>query len=351
MSKFELVNSKKLKEFCNNVFTNIGIEKEKAQIISDLLVDSDLRGIASHGVMRLPVYAKKAIRGSINAKASLNKLSELGSVILYDGENGFGQINAILAMRECVKKSEDTGACFSVIRNSNNFGAAGLVAMEAAKHGKIGLVFSNASPTMVPFGGSTPLLGTNPIAIAIPTRKPFPIVLDMATSAVARDKIRVYAKLNKEIPLGWAVDKEGKNTTNPKLAWEGFMLPMAGPKGYGLAVMVDILTGVLSGGAMGHDIKKIYDESGQDASHFVGTINIDAFIPYEQFQNRLEKYYEYIKSSPPGEGFEKVYLPGELEYDSEQKRLIEGIPIPHSVIDELKEIASELGIEFNILNS
>ncbi|QNB47198.1 Ldh family oxidoreductase [Thermanaerosceptrum fracticalcis] len=351
MGEFILVNHEKLKEFCNIVFIHIGIEKEKAEIISDLLVVSDLRGVASHGVMRLPVYAKKALRGSINPKASLIKLSELSSVILYDGENGFGQINSILAMRECVKKSENTGACFSVIKNSNNFGAAGLVALEAARHGKIGIVFSNASPTMVPFGGSTPLLGTNPIAIAIPTMKLFPIVLDMATSAVARDKIKVYAVMNKEIPIGWALDKEGKNTTDPKAAWEGFMLPMAGAKGYGLAVMVDILTGVLSGGAMGHEIKKIYDESGQGVSHFLGAINIEPFIPYVDFQDRLLKYYEYIKSSPPADGFEKVYLPGELEYEIEKKRVLEGVPIPYSVMQEIKDLSKELGIETDFFNN
>lgn len=337
-----------LRDFCVSVLERVGVDREGAEIVGKSLIRANLRGVDSHGVMRLPIYAQRAKEGLINPRARARPIKDnYAAAVLFDGENGFGQIVAKQAMQECIKRASQYGIGMAGIANSNNFGAASLVAMEALEFDMVGIVVCNASPTMPPWGGTSLVLGTNPLAIAIPSKLEFPLVLDMATSVVARDKINLFNKMGKKIPPGWALTKDGRPTEDPKEALEGLLLPVGGPKGYGLALMIDILAGVMTGSLFGKEVGLLYDMSRpQGVGQFIIVINISSFMEVDRFKDRLEVLCNQIKASELAQGFSEIFLPGEIEYREEQDRMKHGIPVGEDVLKELERLSNEYNVSF-----
>jgi LDH2 family malate/lactate/ureidoglycolate dehydrogenase len=249
-------------------------------------------------------------------------------------------------MEISIAKAKNLGMGTAGIRNSNHFGIAAYYAIQAIQSDMIGIVLSNAAASMAPWGGTKPLIGTNPLAIGIPTDRN-PIILDMAISVQARGKIRQAALEEKSIPEGWALDERGKPTTDPREALKGSLLPIAGPKGYGLALMVDVLSGVLTGSFFADKISSVHEEEEgiPRVGHFVQAINIGSFMAVEEFKNRMDELMQKIRESPFAEGVNKIYLPGEIESDKHKERLELGIPLSEVGRQQLIGLAKELGMK------
>ena len=237
----KVIQVKRLQTFIEEAITAVGLSKENAEILANSLIVADLRGIKSHGIVRLPTYIQRVEKGIMDPKATGVFLQDQGATAVLDAQNGFGQIAGYRAMRHAIKKAGECGIGMVGVRNSNHFGIASFYSMMALKENMIGIVLTNSSPAMNPYGTISPLLGTNPISLAVPADKELDIVLDMSTSMVARGKIRIAAAADKPIPLGWATDADGNPTTDPNEALKGCLEPIGGVKGAGLSLMVDIL--------------------------------------------------------------------------------------------------------------
>ncbi len=337
--------AEKLRTFCEEILLKLSLCEQHAHVVADSLVQANLRGVDSHGVMRLPIYVKRMRMGLIAPRPQMELSRTAPATAILDGGNGPGQVVALRAMEEAIRIAEESGVGLVATRNSNHFGAAAYFAMRAVQDKMIGLALSHAEADVVPFGGRKPCLGTNPLAIAVPAGKEPPIVLDMATSIVAMAKVILAAKEGRSIPEAWAVDPEGDPTTDPKRARA--VRPMGGPKGYGLAVIIDILSSLLTGAAFGVHINRMYDNFSQPQAigHLVGAIDIAKYAPIDRFKDRLDQLICEIKSTPPADGFDEVLLPGEPEARTEQRRLRQGIPLGREVYQELVELGEELGVE------
>jgi LDH2 family malate/lactate/ureidoglycolate dehydrogenase len=263
---------------------------------------------------------------------------------LLNARNGLGQIAGTKAMALAMDKAATGGVGLVAVKNSNHFGIAAFFAMQALKRDMVGLVITNASPAIAPYGTKTPLTGTNPVAVAIPAAGQRPIVLDMSTSVVARGKIRLASVLGEAIPLGWALDTEGKPTQDAKAALKGSMEPIGGPKGSGLSLIIDLLCGVLTGTSLTGEVRNVTDNAGPSkTSHMFIAINIAKFIDPEQFKKNIDEVIRRIKSLPPV-GNSPAYLPGEIEFNLEAKRRMEGIPLSTKVLAELQNLAQKYGV-------
>ncbi|QHJ70106.1 Ldh family oxidoreductase [Planococcus halotolerans] len=339
------VDYKNLQTFCKTVLEK-SLPKDEAKNIAISLVDADLLGIHSHGVSRLTDYLVRMEDGLIERETKFTLENESHTTALYDAHNGWGQIVSKAAMENAIDKALNYGTGFVGVKNSNHFGTATYYTRMAAEKGCIGIAMTNGSAIMVPFGSREPSLGTNPLSIAIPAGEgKDPIILDMATSNVARGKIILANKNNESIPEGWAITKDGKQTTDAKEALEGFILPM-GPKGSGLAIIIDILSGVLTGSLFGKDIPKMYgDPEPQQLGHFFGAINIESFIGKEDFYKNIDKKVKETVESKPSEGFDRVYMPGEIEMNRKRRREKEGVPLSQDIFNELEATGKKYGVE------
>ena len=338
-----------LQDFATQVFQNAGLGAEEAAWSAESLVQADLRGIGSHGLMRLRTYAHRARCGVVRSGVTPRMVHEAPSFLLVDGGNGIGISVARQVMQLCIDRAHQTGACFATVFNGNHFGIAATFTELAADAGMIGIAMSNASATMVPAGGRKPLLGANPISIAIPAGRHPPLVLDMATSTVAQGKIILAAKEGKpSIPSDWAVDPEGNPTTDPKKALQGAMLPFGGAKGYGLALIIDILVAVLSGAMTSAHINNFWKdfETPQKLGFFMGAWNIASVMPLSEFSQRMDALLQEIKSCPPAPGHTEVFYPGEIEHRKAQENLRQGIAFGPAVVDDLKKLAEEYSAKF-----
>ena len=238
----EKISAEQLIGVCETILEKMGVPGRIARITSDVLVKADLRGIHSHGVSRMPVYVQRIKNGAISANPKIVKISESGSTELIDGGNGLGQYGAYIGMEGCIAKAKETGVGVTGIRNNNHIGMASYFSMMALQHDMIGITFNNGSPHVAAWGGKDPLIGTNPISIAIPSGADFPVVLDMASTVVSRGKIMLAEKGKKEIPVDWAFDRRGVPTTDPLAALKGTLMPIGGYKGYGYATIVEVLS-------------------------------------------------------------------------------------------------------------
>lgn len=337
--------------FVVKVFTKLGVPKEDAEITADNLIMADLRGIESHGVQRLKRYVDGLLSGGVNPHPNIRIIREGASYALIDGDEGLGQVVGYKAMTLAIKKAKKSGVGVVSVRNSNHYGIAGYYALMAAEKGMIGVSMTNSRPLVAPTGGIERVLGTNPIALAAPT-KGRPFLLDMATSVVPIGKLEVYRRKGKPIPEGWAIDSEGNITRDVEKVFNGgALLPLggfgelfSGHKGYGLSVMVDILTGILSGGTWSRHVKNT-SEKKSEVDHFFMAINIESFVPLEEFREKMSAMIEEIKSSKKHPNFEKIWIHGEKGFLTQETRLKLGIPIYKGVLKELNEIAEKLGIE------
>ncbi len=346
--KKTLINSKGLAAFSRDILMEVGLREKEARIVTDSLIDANLRGVDTHGITRLSIYTKRLKEGVVNVDPQMKLKKTMDTVALLDGDNGQGQVVGMRAVNEATKMAKEKGTGFVGVNNSNHFGTAAFFAMEIMKKDQIGLVFSNAPSTMVPFGGAKPFFGTNPLAVTIPTEKELPIVIDMATSVVAQGKIILADKEGKDIPEGWAVDKDGNPTKDTKAALAGAVLPLGGPKGSALALLVDILSGVLTGAFWGPHLNNMWTdfENPQNVGHFIGAINIAGLMPVNIFKERVDQIIREIKNVPPAPGFDEVFLPGEIENNTKEERLEKGIPLGDGVYRELINIGDKYGKGF-----
>jgi len=351
------VDAKKLVEFSTKALQKLGVPEDDAQITARMLVASDLRGVDSHGVAHLSMFYARRIRlGIINLNPKLKIFSRTPVTATMDGDQGLGFVIGHHAMMEAIHRAEKTGAGFVAVRNSTHFGAAAGYAMMALEHNMIGMAMTNTIAGVVAPGSTKPAVGTNPLTVAVPAGKKPPFVLDMATSVVAAGKLEIARRKGTSIPEGWAIDKEGKPITDPtkRVRGEGGLLPLGGTptlgsyKGFGLGVLVEILCGVLSGSSASILWKIAPEASGNLGNHFFGALRIDSFLPLENFKKSMDEMIEAFEALPKLPGVKKIYAAGGYEAEIEKDRKANGIPLNAKVVEELQELAKELGIEYDL---
>jgi len=351
------VDHESLKNFVTAVLSSYNVPEKDSWIVADVLVTADLMGIESHGVQRLKRYTIGIQVGSVNPKANVRVLRETASTALIDGDSGLGQVVAYNAMEVAVKKASEAGVSVVGVRNSHHFGIAGYYALQAVKRNMIGMVMTNSEALVAYTHTIGRNIGTNPIAVGFPTRKPPPILFDAATSVIPIGKIEVYAKEGKKIPLGWAISPEGKLLDDPKevLTRKGALLPLGGlgedfggHKGAGLALVVDVLCGVLTGANYGKNVKHTTEKERANVGHFIIAINIDKLTPVETFLQRIEEYKGYVKNLTKMAKDTEVWIPGEKAWLTMETRKKIGIPIHRNILKELKEEGEKVGLEFNV---
>lgn len=340
------VSAQKLQKYCEKLLVEHSIPLEEAEVIAESLVDANLVGVDSHGVTRLPDYLIRLANKVIESKTKLDIIQENKSITLYDANNGWGQYAGKVAMQRAIDQAKENGSAVVGVKNSNHFGTSSYFTRMAADNNCIGIAISNASPLMVSWGAKDPTLGTNPLSIAVPTNQ-HPTVLDMATSNVARGKINLAAKKGQDIPEGWAITKDGKSTTDAQEALEGFLLPL-GPKGSGLAMMIDIMSGVLTGALFGKDIPRMYDDpEPQQLGHMFIVIDIESFMDITTFKEKMDERIKQTTEGAPSEGFNEVLMPGDIEQMNREKHLQEGLDLPEAIYEELKQAGQRFDLSIN----
>ena len=331
-----IVDAATLKAQTARIFERLGVPAADALIVADHLVEADLRGHPSHGVIRVPSYVTACREGRINPRPNIRIVEDHGGQVVMDADNAFGQLAAFRANELAIERGLAHGIAGVALRRSTHCGAMAYYPIRAIPHGLIGWATTNAGINMPPTGGAKKLVGNNPFAMAVPTNREWPMVLDMATSVVAGGKLEVARAKGQSIPLGWALDADGNPTTDPHAARQGSLLPVGGPKGYGMAVMLDVLAGVLSGGRFGAGLGE--PGSGQ----FFMTIAVERYMPLDQFKSRMDELIDQLHACPTAPGIERVYVPGEIEYAVQTKRQREGIPLEETVLDALDRLDREL---------
>jgi len=338
-----------IETFCIRVLEKLRVPGEEAEIMARTLVTANLRGVDTHGVLRLPLYAAKLKGGALQPAVNLTTERETVATALLDGHDGIGQVISCRAMQTAVRKAGEAGVSYVAVRNSNHFGAAAYYSMMAPEHDMIGLAITNASPRLAPTGGVERLFGNNPWSIAVPCGRKPPVVLDMANSVVAAGKIRILQKEGKPVPEGWALNKYGEPTTDAAEALGGILLAVGGYKGYGMTLMMDLLTGVLADSSYGPRVKAMDNDTAPGGvAHSFMAIKLAAFTDPAAFKARMEAYVDEIKSSKKARGSEAIYVPGEPEHLRMQERMAKGIPLQAKVAEELRARGTELGIPIDL---
>jgi LDH2 family malate/lactate/ureidoglycolate dehydrogenase len=340
-----------LERLCVSVFEKIGVPADAARIASKNLIEADLRGVQSHGVVRFPIYVKRILDGGTNPRAQVKAMRQTRTTAVVDGDNGLGHYVGVRAMEMAIEKGAGGDCAFVAVNNSNHFGAAAYYAEMATRRGMIGLSFTiGAINHMAPWGGAEAVLGNNPFAIAFPTREPSPIVLDMACSVAARGKIIVAAKEGKSIPGDWATGPDGLPTTDAVEALKGFVIPVGGPKGYALTLAVGLLSTMLSGACFGRDVGDLYEKTttAQNSGHLFGVLPISSFDDLDAYLDRMDKGIADIRGAKKATGVERIYLPGEREYLSLIANRKRGIPIGLALAQELAELADRFNVPFEV---
>ena len=338
-----------LKLFGKEGMIRAGLDPEDADVFIDGLILADLRGVSSHGITRLSTYSKRVASGVIAPKARVTALQEKDSTLLLDAGNGMGIPAAEQAMEWCIRKAAEHGCCFAAVRGGNHFGIGAHFSMMAAEKGMIGFAVSNSEAAVVPTGGSRPMLGTNPLSVAIPAGRYAPVVLDMATSVVARGKVVLAQKNGESIPEDWGVDRDGVPTTDPaKILDGGSMLPFGGPKGYAISLIIDILCSCVAGALNCRTTPHFWDdfEHPQNIGFFLGAIDIGGFLDLDTFKGRIDQMLDEFKACPTKPGVPEVLLPGEIEQRNYERRIKEGIPLTEAVVADLKRTGESFGVSF-----
>ncbi|MFH0914384.1 MAG: Ldh family oxidoreductase [Chloroflexota bacterium] len=356
MTKKQLhyAEAKRLKGFCAEALAKVNVPEGDAAIIADTMVEAELRGVDTHGVMRLAPFIKMLSEGNMNPRPKLSIVKETPVTAVMDADNGAGNLVCVRAAEIAIEKAKKVGVGVIGVRNSTHCNALAYYPMMALKHDMMGLMTTNCPPRIPPYGGVTRILATNPYAAAIPAGEELPVVLDFATTVAAAGKIRLKASLGEKIPLGWALDRYGQPTRDAQEALEhGFLAWMGDHKGYGLAVLATILAGVLTGSAFSLATfpKTSVAEYGTELireGHFIMVLRVDSFMPVDQFKKRMDEMIREIRSSQPAQGFTRIYLPGEIEFEKKQERLNTGIPLTEFVWASLLSVKKELKLESNL---
>ncbi len=337
----ERVAHQELTGLVTAILAGRGVPESDARTVAELTVDADLCGRPSHGVARLPAFLAKLDQGGIDPRAVPEKLRDRGATFVIDGHDGFGQLAVCAAVRAALRRSERYGVAWGAIRNTNNPGMLLSYGRMAAQAGQIAVIACNAAPAMPPYGGAEPFLGTNPICLAIPgSAGPYPI-LDMATTASSKGAIRAAERSGTPLPPGWALAPDGSPTTDPVLALKGMLQPAGGAKGAGLSLMVDLLAGLVSGGAAGPEVRGLNTAEPSRIGGFVITLVPDAFTDREAIDQRLTGYLAALRAVRPARGVAEVLLPGERAWRTRQQHLAEGVPVPPEVLARLERLRGE----------
>ncbi len=355
-TEYQLSNESKLKHFVAEVLSKVGVDRAQAEVVGDVLVAADLRGIESHGVARLESYYVSRIRSNhLKAKPNYQVVRETETTILFDADNGLGHPVGKLAMERVLEKAKQHGSAFGAVRNSNHYGIAGYYAMMALEHDMIGMASTNSVKYGAPTFGRDVMLGTNPLAYAIPAGKEPAFVLDFATTTVPKGKLEVYKRKGLPLKDGWAIDERGEMTTDPDAALRGALLPLggfgtdhSGHKGYGLGMLVDILCGVLSGGAFGPNLPVVTDTREGAISHWFGAFRVDAFRDVDRFKADMDTELQAFKRSARIPGQDRIYVAGEIEFEKTAFHREHGVPVHVKVWDGLEKLAGELNIPFDL---
>ncbi|CAL1520211.1 Ldh family oxidoreductase [Chitinophaga sp. MM2321] len=348
-----------LREFTREVFIHMGCSLEHAALASEVLVSADLRGIDSHGVARLSGYVRLWEAKRINPRPDIRIVHETPSTAVVDGDAGLGLVVAPYAMEVAMKKAAAVGTGWVSVKNSNHFGIAGYHAMKALDQDMIGMAMTNASPLVAPTFAKERMLGTNPIAVAIPAKEQPPFVADFATTTAANGKLEILQRKNEEAPVGWIQDKAGHPSTNPyELKDGGALLPLGGDrehgshKGYCLGAIVDIFSAVLSGANYGpwappfvSFLPLAPDPVGEGLGHFFGAMRVDAFRPADEFKAHMDTWISRFRSATPIEG-QQVLIPGDPEREMQHYRLENGIPVVAPVVKDMQEVAAKFKLNF-----
>ena len=351
MSKL-IYRAEDLMDYAIRFFVHHNVPEENARIAAEILISADMRGVASHGIIRLDTYYGSRLRaGLIDPNAKLEVLSETAAALALDANTGLGQVAGYHAMNRCIEKAREAGVAMVTVRNSNHYGIAGYYAMMALPHDMIGISFTNSQPLVAPTYGRTAMLGTNPIAVAAPAGRNRPYVLDMATSIVPIGRITVYQKAGRPIPEGWGIDSEGSITTDPSAVLNGGALlalggsdVMRGYKGYGLSLLVDIFSGVLSGSGTHTEVG--HRDQPSNVGHFFAAVRVDAFRALEGFIGDMDSLLESLKNAPTAAGQERIYIHGEKEFELYDRYSKEGVPLMSEVVRGLKEVGQQVGVPF-----
>ncbi len=337
-----------LTEFIAKVLTNVGLRATDARVVAQLMAEADARGADGHGVFRLPQYVKRIQSGGINTQPNISVIQDHPATALLDGDNAMGHLVMSRAAEIAIEKAKTCGVAWVGARNSNHAGPASLYARMPLAHDMVGLYIAVGSANhLPPWGGIAMLLSTNPIAIAVPAVNGRDITLDMATTNAAYGKVKIKAQRNEAMPEGWMMDHQGNALTDPKRADEGFLLPIGGPKGYGLALMFGLLAGTLNGAAFGNDVVDFNRDFSTvtNTGHMIVAVNIAAFADVPAFKARIDEIWELMKSSPLLPGFDEIRLPGERSAKIYADRQRSGVPVTSELQTTLDQLADRLGIE------
>jgi L-2-hydroxycarboxylate dehydrogenase (NAD+) len=341
------VSPQKLEAFVALAFVAVGLSKVEANNIAELMVRADVQGSEGHGVFRLPQYIRRIKGGAVNVKPRIRVEREAAGMALVDGDNGMGHLVMRFAAEKAIEKAKSAGVAWVGVKWSNHAGPASLYAGMPLEHDMVGLYLAVGNANhLPPWGGLDMLLSTNPIAVAVPAGEEPPIVLDMATTVAAYGKVKTKAQRGETMPEGWMMDRQGRPLTDPKRANEGFLLPIGGYKGYGLALIFGLLAGTLNGAAMGRNVVDFNadDTTPTNTGHVIAAINVAAFQPVAEFKSNVDALIRDIRASQRLPGVDRIRLPGEGSQAARADRMKNGIPLPAPLAASLDQLASELKI-------
>ena len=348
MSEPVLVPAAKLIDFGQGVLQKVGVPEGDARLTAEILVESNLRGVDTHGIYLIKLYSQRIEKGLINPKPNIRFEKKRAAVGLLDADTALGQVATLRAMNHALEMAKKCGSGTVLVKRSTHFGAGAYYTQHASKNGMIGILMSHSETDVVLFGGQKPYLGTNPYSVAIPAGKRPPFLIDMATSEVAFGKVRAAAEAGQTIPPNWAVDENGEPVTDATKAKA--VTPMSGAKGYGIGLMIELLSSGLTGASFGPSIVRKFDDwkNPQQLGHFVQAIDPSAFGSLADFKKRVDAVLDDIAGQPPSAGnpFGRVLIPGEPEQMRKEQRLAEGCPVAPVIVEQLREIGQAHGIPF-----
>ncbi len=339
------IDPQRLKDYAAAVYSSAGVPEQDASLVADTLVQADLWGHQSHGVLRLGWYLERLRRGTMQPVTQPVTVVDGGAIAVIDGQEGIGQVLTAYAAEEAVRRAKLHGLAAVAVRNSNHFGTCMYYTIMGARQGCVMFLSSNGGPAMAPWGGREKIVGTNPWSFAAPAGRLAPMVSDMANTGVARGKIYLARNRHETIPEGWALDAEGTPTTDPQAAIDGIILPMAGHKGYVIATLMDMMSGVLTGSAFLSAVNGPYKyDQKSGAGHFMIALNVEAIQPLDTFNTRMESFIAELKSVPLAKGHDEIFYPGEMEARNDVKNRRDGLHLPEDTLADLSRIADETNL-------
>ena len=342
------VDPARLTSFGSQVLRTLGVPEHDATLVSDSLVTADLWGHPSHGMLRLPWYAARLRSGVMSATTQPELIVDAAAIAVMDGRDGVGQVVTDRACTEATQRAQAHGIGAVAVRNSNHFGTAAYWTRRMALTGHVGILTTNGSPAMAPWGGTEKTVGANPWSVATPGGSHPPVVLDIANTGVARGKIYAAAARGEQIPDTWAFDANGTPTTDPQTAINGLLAPMGAHKGYGISFIMDVLSGVLTGSGYATDVAGPYvPDKRSRCGHLILALRVNAFMPPDEFASRIDDLIATTKAVPLAAGVEEIFYPGEIEARAETEGRARGARLPENTVDELRDLASNCGLDFD----